>query len=217
LVDTRPPLNYVLGAELPPLIWLGETELRTPLIPPRTLCNGHPYRGNKPRRGGWWLSPWRPESRSCAWLDWIRENEFETRKSSVARSVRLQSDARVLRIASKDDLEALCGRFELPAVPSLHPEDEHFWPVRLNFERIRREYAAIYLTEAGQRETHPHWIYPNLFGWDCETVLVLDPCAIDWISPPVAIVDPMRPAQLDRLLLPPVHVPTSWPASKRDA
>lgn len=47
----------------------------------------------------------------------------------------------------------------------------------LDFELLAKNYDAIWLTENGQSETHLY--YPiNLYGWDCETVLIMNPYSV---------------------------------------
>ena len=43
----------------------------------------------------------------------------------------------------------------------------------LDFEKIAENYDAIWLTEKGMQETR--WSNPDLYGWDCETFLILNP------------------------------------------
>ena len=46
-------------------------------------------------------------------------------------------------------------------------------PMALDFENIARHYDAIHLTPKGQEDTR--WSTPhNLYGWDCETILILN-------------------------------------------
>ena len=53
-----------------------------------------------------------------------------------------------------------------------------------DFEKLKQQYDALYLTENGQYETH----YPDskltpidFFGWDVETVLIMNPNCIHQI------------------------------------
>ena len=43
----------------------------------------------------------------------------------------------------------------------------------IDFVRIKEEYYGIYLTKKGERETHGD-ADKNLYGWDCESIVLLD-------------------------------------------
>ena len=93
----------------------------------------------------------------CDWNqpDWIDDTSFEF---TVAGPV--------LVIDSLDDLED---------VPFKSFEQGLVWTI--DVEQIAETCAAIHLTSKGHLETAFSQPY-NLYGWDCETVLVLDPRCI---------------------------------------
>jgi hypothetical protein len=113
----------------------------------------------KPKRGGGlWTSP---IDSKWGWKDWNNDSDFRDCDVKKSFTVCLKSDAKIFVIDSLDDLK------KSPLI------DGCFARV-LDFELIAQNYDAIWLTEKGQNETHLS--YPiDLYGWDCETVLVLNP------------------------------------------
>jgi len=85
--------------------------------------------------------------------------DFET-------SFKVRVKGKIFTIDALEDLE----RFEYQEM-DYGPFMVDFWP---DFEELlERKYVAVHLTEKGQRETrlsHPR----NLYGWDCETVYIMD-------------------------------------------
>ena len=118
--------------------------------------------GNKPL-GGLWSSP---VNCSFGWVDWCVQEEYgNLRRRDPCDSFVFRYAGEVLKIDTLADMEAL------PWI-----EDRGLWSI--DFERLcRQQFGAIYLTEQGQNKTslsHPI----NLYGWDCETVLILNPQGI---------------------------------------
>lgn len=52
-------------------------------------------------------------------------------------------------------------------------KDLPFFNLAPDFEQLKKEYDAIYLTTRGEKLTR--LTEPNLYGWDCGCVLVLNP------------------------------------------
>ena len=118
--------------------------------------------GNKPT-GGFWTSP---EGSEYGWKNWCAQNDF--RECEPEWSIRLdwKTGYRLLVIDSRRDLMAC--QFYRP----LHCKV----PV-LDFEWAARNYDAIWLTSDGEHATR-HTLRENLYGWACETVLILNPGCI---------------------------------------
>lgn len=113
---------------------------------------------NKPF-GGLWTSP---VNSSFGWKDWCHREHF--RECSDHFKLKLKDNAKILRIDGKNDLN------DLPVITEKGMLfDFHY----IDFEKISKDYDAIWLTEKGERETS--FTRPiNLYGWDCETVLILN-------------------------------------------
>jgi hypothetical protein len=109
-------------------------------------------------RGGLWTSP---VDSTWSWRHWCETEDYLT--GSLTKCFTVSFSGNVLVIDCLKDLD------KLPWIDSLN------FPL---FECL--EYMgvqAIHLTVRGQEETR-HSRPRNLYGWDCESVLVMDPDAI---------------------------------------
>lgn len=119
----------------------------------------------KPRQGGLWTSP---IDSVYGWKEWSDQNEY----GDTSTYFDIQFHGRLLTIHGEEDLGKLHwttsghGKWEYPL----------FVPV------LKQGYDAIHLTVRGQEET---WfsLPRNLYGWDCETVLVLNPESLVYTPP----------------------------------
>jgi hypothetical protein len=115
-----------------------------------------PFR-NKPK-GGLWTSP---VDSSYGWSDWSKDNEY----GDLSSHFDLDFEGAVFEIDSLEDMNNL---------PWIENNSMYF----VSFEPlVFMGYDAIRLTDKGQtdtRFTHPK----SLYGWDCETVLVMNADAI---------------------------------------
>lgn len=116
-------------------------------------------------KGGFWTSPLRDDGR-FGWLDWT-EREMRLPEEFDVWECHPEDELTVATIDTYQDLIAYLDVYE---------RNDHFRAhssqAALDFEEMATVYDAIYLTENGQRETR--LTSPNLYGWDCETVLWLD-------------------------------------------
>jgi len=104
---------------------------------------------NKPF-GGFWSSP---VNSNYGWKHFCKDHNFGD--LTVSFEFELKEDTKILTIDSLYDLKQICSQF-----------------IDIDFASILEDYDAIYLTEKGFKETHLST--PNLYGWDCETLLVLN-------------------------------------------
>lgn len=115
-------------------------------------------------KGGLWTSPVDSE---YGWFEWSIDNEFH--EDSLEEWFRLAYSGKTVVISCAADLDEL----PLALVPgSISPLP------RILFEQlVEQGVDAIWLTTNGEQETRfrerPHQV--NLYGWDCETVLVMNP------------------------------------------
>lgn len=117
-------------------------------------------------KGGLWTSP---IDSTWGWKDWCEMKNF--RECNEANSFRLQfkHDAKILVIDSLEDLKKLPKQ---NVVITYKYQKEY-----LDFELLAKKYDAIWLTETGQHETHLSY-QTDLYGWDCESVLILNPFCV---------------------------------------
>ncbi len=116
--------------------------------------------------GGIWCSPAVTE---WGWKEWCKESEFYCAKHPVQIQI---STKNLYVIDSFDDLDKLpVSAKEIPL-----PFDV------LDFEQIKKTgIDAIHLTIKGEQETRhsrPKWLY----GWDCESVLILNERCIEKVE-----------------------------------
>lgn len=108
--------------------------------------------------GGLWASP-----KVCewGWKDWCIAESY----SDLRTYFEFIFTGYIVTINSLADAKLL------PRQPhESHESASWGWP---DFEElVRNNVGAIYLTQMGEQETR--FSEPNLYGWDCECVLVLD-------------------------------------------
>ena len=147
-------------------IVLGKTELKEELFNKDLTNNGI----NKPK-GGLWSSPYNKDTIS-GWYQFCKEQNFVKADNTVGVIFTLKEEARVYTIDSKEDLDNLVNKYPNDVLEILKEI------AGLNFIAVSKDYDAIYLTDKGQWATR--FSQPNtLYGWDCETLLVLNFNAID--------------------------------------
>lgn len=152
----------ITGADLPELGWQHTEPFNPAAIDPATN-NGW----IKPA-GGLWTSPLRDGV--TGWAQWCREEQWGTPDAPVTR-ILPNPGARVYVIDTLADLVQLEAAF--PSADSSLPAEIKMWP-QIDWQAVASEYDAIWLTEEGQWRTRHST--PSLYGWDCETVLWLNPC-----------------------------------------
>jgi len=128
---------------------------------------------NKPT-GGLWTSPLYS---SWGWKDWCHAENFRECTEDNSFIITLKENARVLKIDTRQDLYNVKETIIINAGPYARK--------MLDFELLAKNYDAIWLTENGQIETRFPAYYDNistrdenaafdLYGWDCESVLILN-------------------------------------------
>lgn len=147
-------------------IVLGKTELKEELFNTDLTNSGI----NKPK-GGLWSSPYNKDTIS-GWYQFCKDENFIKGDNSVGVIFSLKEEARIYTIDTKEDLDNLVNKYPNDVLEILKEI------AGLNFIAVSKDYDAIYLTDKGQWATR--FSRPNtLYGWDCETLLVLNFNAID--------------------------------------
>ena len=92
----------------------------------------------------------------------------------------LKPGSKVLIINSKKDLDSTLETHGLPTYSLTGIPKEFSNSRNPDFEKLLKDgYSAIWLTERGQTETR--FSFPStLYGWDVETVLILDKNSVLW-------------------------------------
>jgi len=112
-------------------------------------------------KGGLWTSP---IDSKYGWKNWCQDNEF----GDLSEYFELEISGVICTINSVYDLQKL---------PILR--NKEFWPYNyIDFQLMKRNgIDAIHLTEKGERTTRfTMWddCDVSLYGWDCETVFIMN-------------------------------------------
>jgi hypothetical protein len=125
-----------------------------------TIKNESRY-SNKPT-GGLWASP---INSKYGWRQWGKENDF----GDFSSTFRVSYKGKTIIVDSVDDLSYLTRRKDVS------PDSRRFISyLNADFEHLASEgIDAIYLTQKGEKETR--FTNPGLYGWDCESVIIMNP------------------------------------------
>ena len=113
----------------------------------------------KPFDGGLWASP---KDSEYGWRDWCIDNDYGVEKLKRSFEFEIREDSKILNLRSMKEIrEASDKGFLYLAYPN---RDDLFY---LDFELIVKNYDAIYY------ECNNETYFP-LYGWDCDSLLVLN-------------------------------------------
>ena len=109
--------------------------------------------------GGLWASRINSE---YGWKDWCLSNEYSGSTLDKHFNFSLEKTAKILTISNCNQLEELPKNKDCKIVSNL-------W-VCLDFEKLSEQYDAIevLITEDNQ-------LYYKLYGWDCDSILIMNP------------------------------------------
>ena len=136
-----------------------------------------PLRNKPAHRTGLWTSPYYPNSEFIsAWHEWCYYNQPDWIVEDIVE-ITLKDTAKVYCIDTVADVKVLLNVY---GDCQVHPEFYSFCCP--NFEEIAEIYDAIYLTNNGEHVTRfPADRHYTLYGWDCESVLILKwDCIESW-------------------------------------
>jgi hypothetical protein len=122
---------------------------------------------NKPL-GGLWTSP---VNTKYGWKDWCLGNDFNLEKLEKSFTITLKEKANIFIVNSQKDLQ------RLPFYSEFNNENIigfRYPKIAFDFEKLAKEYDAIWLTEKGLMDTQDLTFPLNLYGWDCESVLIMN-------------------------------------------
>jgi len=157
----EPIYQITMGDDIPLLLFVGEYDPAKiePIRNRGNFCK--PY-------GGVWCSPFKPDTGS-EWFEWCTGEQFKipSLKDPVT-FIKVNHNGKFFKINTLSNLRKLLAEFELK-----DNRRSKFMTPALDFERIAKVVDGIYLTSAGEgatRLSEPE----NLYGWDCETVLIFN-------------------------------------------
>ena len=114
-------------------------------------------------KGGLWASDVEAEYN---WKDWCEEEEFRDCKEKDSFSFVLSDNAKVLYINSVDDLKLL------PKADDKFGINFSSW-ILLDFEKLAETYDAVEVSISSDFD-----LYYQLYGWDFDSIVVMNPDVI---------------------------------------
>jgi len=133
---------------------------------------------NKPE-GGLWASPYYPDKEYISsWHEWCAI-EMDNWLSNDSVILTVKDNARIFTIDSQEDLLKFINIVGVAEDEIMSKISYRF--ASPNFEKAKELFDVIYLSENGQWKTRfscKECQY-NLYGWDCESVLILNFDCID--------------------------------------
>lgn len=123
---------------------------------------------NKPN-GGLWASPIGTlHNEYHGWYNWCKENSYKVDRLNKSFTFNIDSEAKIFKIHKDEDLKKL-KIYDRSYLLGFSSEDQDaFW--NINFEQMIFDgYQAIEVLINTQK------IYWDLYGWDCDSLLVFDP------------------------------------------
>jgi hypothetical protein len=134
-------------------------------------------------KGGLWTSPYTLNSQYySAWHEWCSHEDFNSGLSKDSVVVELKENVRYFVIDSQQclkDFIDIVGECE----SEFSKTTGYKFAVYPNWEIAATIFDVVYLTQKGAWDTHIPFENReyNLYGWDCETVLVLNyDCINKW-------------------------------------
>jgi len=117
--------------------------------------------------GGLWACP---VDSNHSWKQWCEGNNFNIEHLKDYFNFTLKDNARILVIDSPDDMKE---KFIFQKPKKEYDPVELMSKWNIDFLAMSKIYDVIYLTEKGEVTTRFHSNY-NLYGWDCESILILN-------------------------------------------
>jgi hypothetical protein len=113
--------------------------------------------------GGLWASPIDSE---LGWKDWCESEDFRECKEEDSFTFTLKENSNILHIYSLEDLRNL---------PKMILDIKMF--TVLDFEKIKD--SGVDGIELHLYSEHYHDLYNSLYGWDCDSILIMNPDIIE--------------------------------------
>lgn len=125
---------------------------------------------DKPR-GGLWASNVKSKN---AWKQWCTENEFHLDRLSKSFKFKLDKSAKIVELTHMEDLQRLTSQKPDKDYCQILDQEE-MWVIP-DFEQMAKDGVdAVQLNLSwGDYE-----LYYKLYGWDCDSILVMNPDIIN--------------------------------------
>lgn len=124
--------------------------------------------------GGLWASPVDSE---WGWKDWCTSESFHTDRLSESFTFTLSENAKVIHIRSVSDLTELPNQKPSPWFPGVCD-----WKC-IDFEKLLADGVdAVELHLSEEDRTNCGFmdgLYWELYGWDCDSILILNPDVVE--------------------------------------
>lgn len=120
--------------------------------------------------GGLWSSP---VNSSYGWKDWCESEGYKVESLSSWFKFKLNCNSNIFVIDELSDLINLMKIYR-------RTDQYLYFENVLDFEKISKDYDGILLTDNGERKTR--YSDPELYGWDCESLLVFNPEVIEVVG-----------------------------------
>ena len=115
-------------------------------------------------RGGLWASD---VNAKYGWKDWCKDENFRDCAENNSFKFKLKDGTRVLKIDNTEMLKTL---------PVIELPYKFSW-ITLDFEKLKEEYDVIEVLIS-----EDHQLYWDLYGWDCDSLLVMNKDVIEIID-----------------------------------
>lgn len=127
-----------------------------------------PIPWTKPEAGsGLWGSP---VDSTWGWKEWNERAEYRECKDEFSFKFRLKPGNKVLTLKNKPDIEGIPMLAELADIRNSFVNEYH-----PDFEKLAGMVDAIEIEDINP-------FYMSLYGWDCESILVLNPYIIEEVQ-----------------------------------
>lgn len=112
--------------------------------------------------GGLWASR---KDGDFTWKEWCEAEEFHLDSFGTSFEFTVKENAKILELNNKEQLKYL------PKIEGYGSRLKECW---LDFEKLEKSYDAIELTNIGS-------LYWELYGWDCNSILIMNPKIVEII------------------------------------
>ncbi len=123
--------------------------------------------------GGLWASEFIDDSSD--WINYVYTWKIIDEEYHQSIIFTLKNNTKIYIIDSYEDLLNIIDKYPIKY------ENIRINHTFINFEVMSKDYDGIKMTKKGHIETSSIFLNPNLYGWDCECILLFNlDCIDDW-------------------------------------